>query len=346
MSPKPSRKRRRVSLAERRENFAQDQASASIESQSYQARYWVEQGVWLPEAEGPMKSFQDNYVPGALATKRRSFSLGHERSSSSLNADTISSVDQFYRDEQVVIDLEDFGSFMDDHEEGITPESTTLCQKLLNTPQKLPEDTLFSDKLFPKVCKMVKGQNEATVVCYIRPELVPSPKIRALRGAEHLGILNETINASWINATRCCNRRPHPDYSIGIDRKAFTPARLQKLQPFMASLDEESQFTATYNTYFLFLTTEIKYGVTPLDIANQQNTINQTIKLRKLITLFQLIHQEQKLHRKVLNFSISHNNKAIRIYGHYPFINKKRTTYHRYIISKFNIVPTIKEDKR
>lgn len=118
-----------------------------------------------------------------------------------------------------------FGSFMDDHEEEITPESRTLCQKLPKTPQKLPEDTLFSDELFSRGCKMVKDQNEATVVRYILPELVPSPKIRALRGAKHLKILNETINASWLNAIRCCNRRPQPDYSIGIDREAFSPER-------------------------------------------------------------------------------------------------------------------------
>ncbi|TAQ83903.1 hypothetical protein B7494_g7771 [Chlorociboria aeruginascens] len=340
-SPKPSRKRRRVSLAERRENFDWDQASASIKSQSNRVRYWIEQGIWLPEAEeGPMKSFRDNYVPDALATKRRSFSLGHKRSSGSLNADTTDTTD-------TISSNKDFGSFMGDHEEGITPESTSLCQKLLNTPQKPPEDTLFSDKLFPQVCKMVKGQNKATGVRYILPQLVPSPKIQALRGAEHLGILNEIINASWINVKRCCNRRPQPDYSIGIDREAFNPARLQKLQPFIGSqLEEESQFTATYDTCFPFLTTEVKCGATALDVADRQNAVSQTVRLRGLVTLFRLVHREQELHRKVLGFSISHDNEAVRIYGHYPFIDGKKTTYHRCVISTFDIVPTIEGDKR
>lgn len=36
----------------------------------------------------------------------------------------------------------------------------------------------------------------------------------------------------------------------------------------------------------------------------------------------------------------------MRIYGHYPFIDGKNTTYHRCVISIFNIVPTIEGDKR
>ncbi|KAM3083442.1 hypothetical protein ACMFMG_004091 [Clarireedia jacksonii] len=252
ISPEPPRKRTRVSLAEGKGNLDRDHASTSIDFQSARVDYWNNQGTWPSEAEErAMQSFLENYVSGDLA--RRRSSLGRKRSSGSLVADTVSSDDQrppsdknSYRDGQVIIELKKFGSFMDDHEEGITPESRTLCQKLLNTPQKLPEDTLFSDKLFSQVCKMVKGQNEATVVRYILPELVPSPKIRALRGAKHLEILNETINASWLNAIRCCNRRPQPDYSIGIDREAFSPEQMQKLQPFIGSqLDEESKYAAT-----------------------------------------------------------------------------------------------------
>lgn len=353
-SPEPPRKRARLSLAERRDNSDQDQAIASIESKNDRVRYWSEQGTWPPEAEEEaMQSCRENYVPSALA-RRRSSALVRKRSSSSLTAETVSSADQkflseknTYKDPNVEIELKDFGSFMDDHAEGITPESKTLCQELLTTPQKLPEDTLFSDKLFPQVCKMVKGKNGATVVRYLLPQLVPSPKIRALRGAEHLSILNETINASWINAIRCCNRRPRPDYSIGFDREAFSPARLQKLRPFICTESyQESQINTTYDTYFPFLTAEVTCGATALDIADRQNTVSQTIALRGLVTLFRLVHREQELHRNILGFSISHDDEAVRIYGHYPFIDGKNTTYHRCVISKFDIVPTIEGDER
>jgi hypothetical protein len=41
---------------------------------------------------------------------------------------------------------------MDDHEEGITTHSEKLCQRLLKTPRKPPERTLFSDdNLFKKI---------------------------------------------------------------------------------------------------------------------------------------------------------------------------------------------------
>lgn len=209
-SPEPPRKRIRVSLAEINGNFDRHEANTSIESQIARVDYWTEQGIWPPEAEErAMQNFLENYGSSDLA-RRRSSSLGRKRSSGSLVADTVPSGDQrplseknSYRDGKVVIELKKFGSFMNDHKEGITPESMTLCQKLLNTPQKLPEDTLFSDELFSQVCEMVKGQNEATVVRCTLPELVPSPKIRALRGAKRLKILNETINAIWLNAIRC-----------------------------------------------------------------------------------------------------------------------------------------------
>ena len=353
-SLEPPRKRTRVSLAEGNENFELDQASASIEVQSERVRYWSEHTTWPPEnKKSPMQSFRNNYVSGALATRRLS-PIGRKRSSGSLAADTVSSGDQKtlaeknpYKDGQAKIELKEFGSFMNDHAEGITAESRTLCQKLLTSAQKLPEDTLFSDELFPQVCEMVKGKKEATVVRYILPHLVPSPKIRALRGASHLKILNETIDESWINAKRCCNRRPQPDYGIGIDREAFSPEQIQKLQPFIGTqLDEESLFTATYDTCFPFLTTEVKCGAAALDVADLQNAVSQTIALRGLVTLFRIVHREQELHRKVLGFSISHDNEAVRIYGHYPFINGESTTYHRCRISIFDISPTIEGDKR
>lgn len=353
-SPEPSSKRVRASVTERRENVIQDQASTPTDLQTYRVRHWSEQGTWPTEIqERATQNFRENYPPHALA-RRRSSTLGYKRSSGSLYAETIISGDQkalpeknSYKDEQVRIELKNIGSFMDDHQEGITPESRALCQELLNNPQQMPEDVLFSDKLFPEVCKMVKGQNEATVVRYILPRLVPSPKIRALLGADHLKFLNETVNASWINAIKCCSYRPQPDYSIGIHREAFSPEQLQKLQTFIGTrLSDESLYTATYDTCFPFLTTEVKCGAIALDVADRQNAVSQTCALRSLVTLFRIVGREQELHRKVLGFSISHDNASVRIYGHYPIINGKNTTYHRCVISMFNITPTMEGDER
>ncbi|KAL7894831.1 hypothetical protein HDV64DRAFT_107353 [Trichoderma sp. TUCIM 5745] len=356
-SLEPPQKRTRVSLAKGKENLDLDldQDSELVDIQSKRVRYWSEQGTWPRESEErAMQSFQKNHVFHALA-RRRSSQLGRKRSSGSLAAETDASGDQkvlleesYYKDGQAVIDLKMVGSFMDDHEEGITPESKTLCQKLLTAPQAPSENTLFSDdKLFQDLCKMVKGQNEATVKCYIRPELVPSPKIRKIRGAKHLQILNETIDASWINAEKCCNRRPRPDYSIGIDREAFSTEHMKKLLPFIGSrLDEESRFGATFDTCFPFLTTEVKCGAAAFDIADGQNAVSQTVALRGLDTLFRLVGRQQELHRKVLGFSISHDNEQVRIYGHYLFIDGEKTTYHRCLISEFGILPTVEGDQR
>ncbi|KAL8663671.1 MAG: hypothetical protein Q9202_003617 [Teloschistes flavicans] len=350
-SPEPSRKRVQVSLAEIKKRGDQGQVGTASDAQSDRVHFWNEQGTWPSEVEErEMQNFRENYVSGAFA-RRRSSPSGLKRCGSVV-ADTASSGDQkpssdknVYKDEQVTKELESFGSFMHDHEEGITSESRALCQKLLTASQQLPKDTLFSDDLFDGLCKMVKGQNEATVVRYILPELVPSPKVRALRGVKHLSILNETINASWINATRCCGHRPQPDYSIGIHREAFSPEHLRKLRPLIGTrLNQESQYTATYDTCFPLLTTEVKCGASALDIADRQNALSQTVALRGLVTLFRFVNREQELHRKVLGFSISHDNEAVRIYGHYPFIDGNNTTYHRNVLSTHDILPSLDDE--
>jgi hypothetical protein len=61
--------------------------------------------------------------------------------------------------------LKDHGSFMKEYDEGITAESEELCQTLLQTPQMLPQDSLFSDdKLFKKTCERLSGENETKVI--------------------------------------------------------------------------------------------------------------------------------------------------------------------------------------
>ena len=91
---------------------------------------------------------------------------------------------------------------MDDYTEGITAESEQPCQILLRKTLSPPEYTLFSDDdLFKKTCKRIRGENKTKVVRDIALLIVPSAEILADKGAKHLEILRETVNACRINST-------------------------------------------------------------------------------------------------------------------------------------------------
>lgn len=61
-----------------------------------------------------------------------------------------------------------------------------------------------------------------------------------------------------------------------------------------------------------------------------------TLAVRGVVELFRLVKREQELHREILAFSVSHDHRSVRIYGHYPVIEGKKTTFYRYLIRTFD----------
>jgi len=234
---------------------------------------------------------------------------------------------------------------MDDHTEGITAASEELCQMLLGKKFLPPEHTLFSDDdLFKKTCKRIRGENETKVVRDIAPLIVPSAEILADSGAQHLGILRETVNACWVLSITFIKPpgsrpgpRPQPDFGLGFKRDAFSREQIQKLQPFIGDLLTDSTLIAeTYNMYLPFFSAEVKCGAAALDIADRQNAHTQSVILRGLYTLFRLVGREKELHREINGFLISHSDVDVRIWGHYAVIDGDNVKYYRHPIRKFD----------
>ena len=61
--------------------------------------------------------------------------------------------------------------------------------------------------------------------------------------------------------------------------------------------------------YFPFLTCEVKCGAAALDIADRQNAHSMTMAVRGIVELFRLVKREKELHREILAFSISHDQR-------------------------------------
>lgn len=71
-------------------------------------------------------------------------------------------------------------------------------------------------------------------------------------------------------------------------------------------------------------------------MADRQNAHSMTLAVRAVAELFRAVKRENEVHRQILAFSISHDHRSVRIYGHYPVIDGKDTKYYRHPIHEFS----------
>jgi len=90
--------------------------------------------------------------------------------------------------------------------------------------------------------------------------------------------------------------------------------------------------------YFPFLTSEVKCGNEALNIADRQNAHSAAVAANAIVELYKLVSRQNELHQKILAFSVSHDHRAVRIYGHYVLINGKDTSFYRHLIQSFDII--------
>jgi len=302
--------------------------------------YWTQTYHW------PRGYFNESgEMSHLLARKKSTASLRRKRSDSESGAPSSTTPsDQKPREEksapyqnaryETVLATKD--SFMGKYGQGTTNESKRLCQQLLDAQPTVPKDTIFSDEYFEETCEAIRNKNEARVIRDISLLIVPSAEALAIRGSQRCRILIESVNEGWNNSIALTKPRPQPDYSVGFRREAFTEDQLQKLQPFVGDLFDNSFFMGTWYMYFPFFSSEVKCGAAALDVADRQNAHSMTLAVRGVVELFRLVKREQELHREILAFSVSHDNETVRIYGHYPVIEGKKTTFYRHPIDKFS----------
>jgi hypothetical protein len=243
-----------------------------------------------------------------------------------------------YQDPRYELLLSTKGSFMEKSELDITQKSKKSYLNLLDAKQTVPKDSLFRDNLFEQTFQKIQDRNETRVIRDISILVVPSAETLTTYGAEHLKILIESTNEGWNNSIPLTGTRPQPDYSVGFRREAFTKEQLDKLAPFIGNFisGDQSYFMATYYMYFPFLTCEVKCSAAALDFADRQNAHSMTLAVRATVELFRLAGRETEIHREILAFSISHDHKSVRLYGHYPVIDGKDTKYYRHPIHGFS----------
>jgi hypothetical protein len=228
---------------------------------------------------------------------------------------------------------------------GITDACRALCKSLLEAEQPLPPDSLFRDDRFEKTCERLRNENEAKVVRDISPLLVPSVELLCAYGEEHLESMVDHVNQKWYGCVPIvAGPVPQPDYSAGYKETIFTKAQLRKLEPFIRGW-KGTPFMATAWMYFPYLTMEVKCGNEGLNIADRQNAHSSSVAVKQVVDLYRKVSRQHELNRKIISFSVSHDQEAVRIYGHYPVIDGDQTSVYRHTIKKFDITNEDGKDK-
>ncbi|MCJ1386406.1 hypothetical protein MMC17_009532 [Xylographa soralifera] len=321
-------------------------ASDTCNKTGHPINHWIQEGRWPKEYFEP-----EINMSSPLARKKSSAALRREalESSSTTPSQKTEGKSAPYKDLAYETLLAEQGSFLDELHQGITDSSKDEILILLNREQEVPQDSLFRNDLFKEACAKLRGRNEARVINDFARLIVPSAETLATYGDTHLKRLTVGINERWNESIRVTPTLPQPDFGVGFQRSAFTPDQLKRLEPFtgnvLAATKSSSFFLATWRMYFPFFTCEAKCGSGGLDIADRQNAHSMTLAVRGIVELFKLVKREKELHRKVLAFSISHDDETVRIFGHYSVIDGDKTTFYRHPIHKFDFTAVDGKDK-
>lgn len=131
---------------------------------------------------------------------------------------------------------------------------------------------------------------------------------------------------------------PQPDFAVGLKPSEFTSEQLWKLQPSIFDWQTTSRLVSTDEMFFPFLAWEVKCGNEALNIADRKNAHGATIAVNAVVELSRLMSRHDELCQKTLNFSISHDHQAVRIYG-------KDTSFYRHLTRHFSIIGQDGNDK-
>ncbi|EDN02462.1 conserved hypothetical protein [Histoplasma mississippiense (nom. inval.)] len=316
-------------------------------------RHWCKNDCWPREYFGAQPG-QMEKMSHLLAKKKSTASLLHKSSNSSLVTSSNTPTDQEsrntksvrYRSATYETVLATKGSFMRKSDLGITDRSKEILKELLKKDQPVPKHTLFRDDIFDEFCQRLQGKNESRVIQDISRLIVPSAESLAVDGDRNLKHLVESVNEQWNSSIALCGPYPQPDYAVGFNRSAFTEDQLKTFEPFLGYDPDtySSFFLATFYMYFPFLTSEVK-GTAALDIADRQNAHSMTLAVRGVVELFKLVGREEEINREILAFSISHDHRTVRIYGHYAVIEGNKTSFYRHPIRTFDFTSEEGKDK-
>ncbi|ODH52423.1 hypothetical protein GX48_01486 [Paracoccidioides brasiliensis] len=297
--------------------------------------YWaLHEYEWPKEPLGPdpMEYFIARSKTPSLRRTKSNGSLNTASETSSREAKS-----RPYTDKNYDTYLETNGCFMYDHDDGIDGDSRSVCHQILSANPEVPKETVFQEGVFESRVEGCKGKMRLELFTLLRVQLISvgshsriwlSVWMKVGRARFLLMNLNNYHELYSLYKLRSL-RDPHNFDYHGRSRIMLwvSPGRL---------FGDTSFFMSTAFMNFPFMTAEVKCGKAALYIADRQNAHSMTLSVRGVVKLFRLVKREKELHQQILAFSISHDHRMARTYGHYPVTDRKKTTYYRLSIHEFS----------
>ncbi|ETN44772.1 uncharacterized protein HMPREF1541_10442 [Cyphellophora europaea CBS 101466] len=238
-----------------------------------------------------------------------------------------------YQDGRYPALLESQGSYMRESPSGLLPEELAYCDTLFTDPVTLPAEPLFEASRFRGFLGLLENKSELRICVDLHPRLVPSAELLSLSDHGKFGEIIEGYNDRWNKAILFYKKLPQPDRTVAFRESALTPEQRHRL----GILPEvESYFSVREGMCFPFLTCEVKCGKQALDIADRPNANSMTIATRAMVELYRLTGRVGNAHRRAACFSISHDDKCVRIYAHYAEIDGGEPQYYRHLLRSFD----------
>ena len=229
-------------------------------------------------------------------------------------------------------------------EECVSKKSEKLCVDLQKITYKTIKPIIFPNTTIRKVIELCRNRNEAIVNRDITPMIIPPISSLYFAGESNLEHVVDEVNADWYSQCVLAGPQLRPDLAIGLFASAFTKEEIDKMKRY-TSVDNWTQVTT--QMFFPFLMCEVKCGGVGLDIADRQNMHSCSVAVRALLRIEQeadkyrlkkgIEKKTDSLNGQVLVFSISHDQKDARLYGHYAIVQWEKWAYYRYPIQKFDL---------
>ena len=209
--------------------------------------------------------------------------------------------------------------------EFVSEESKKTCVSLQEITHKTIKPTVFPEEVHVKVINKCQNRNEAMVERDVTPMIVPSIKALYFGGDNYLEHVVDEVRTDWYQQCVLAGPCLRPDLSIGFSSSAFTEAEIDKLKRY-TNVDNWTQFTG--DMYFPFLMSEVKCGTQGLDAADRQNMHSCSVAVKALLKIereadrYRMEKKFKDLNREILVFSLSHDQKDVRVYGHYALVQE------------------------
>ena len=224
----------------------------------------------------------------------------------------------------------------------VSSDSKITCKDLKNITRETISPTVYSKAEIIKVIELSRNRNEATVNRNVTPLILPPIISLYLKdGGNQFEHLTEEVTTQWYDSWVLAGPRPKPDLAVGFQSSAFTIEENAKLTYYTSS---ENLTRPTDELCFPFLMFEVKCGNEGLDYADRQNMHSCSVAVKALLKLEQKADQYREdkkfesLLGEILVYSISHDQKNGRLYGHYALVEGEKWTYYRHHIANFDIL--------